>query len=253
MINQLRSELFKQRSTRTARVLLAAMCGVTALVVCLHVFTLKSADLSQAANQPKVFGWATTIGALFAALFGAIGVTAEFRNGTIRPTLLVNPDRTRVVAAKAAAAAAAGLLVGAMAAALVAAIGSAGLAMRGITVTLNAGDFAQMIAGGAAGAAMWAILGTGLGTLLRSQIGAVAGLCVWLLLIENILIGNLPSASKFAPGASDGALAGLMPNAGATALLAPVAGALLLLGYAVVAATAGVVAVERRDIGPGSH
>ena len=66
MIAQLRSELFKQRTTRTARVLLASMAAVTLLVVCLHVFTLKSADLSQAANQPEVFGWATTIGALFA-------------------------------------------------------------------------------------------------------------------------------------------------------------------------------------------
>ena len=90
MIAQVRSELFKQRTTRTARVLLASMVGVTLVVVCLHVFTLKSADLSQAANQPKVFGWGTTIGALFAALAGAIGITAEFRHGTIRPTLLAN-------------------------------------------------------------------------------------------------------------------------------------------------------------------
>ena len=248
MIAQLRSELFKQRTTRTARVLLASMIGVTLLVVCLHVFTLKAADLSQAANQPKVFGWATTIGALFAALAGAIGITAEFRHGTIRPTLLASPDRTRVVVAKAAAAAIAGLVIGLLAAGLVAVIGSSGLALRGIPITLNAGDFAQMIAGGAAGAALWAILGTGLGTILRGQVGAVIGLCVWLLLIENILIGNVPSAGKYTPGASDGAIAGLMPNAGTATLLAPILGALLLVAYAAVTAGIGLVAIERRDI-----
>ncbi len=248
MIGQLRSELLKQRTTRTAAILLASMVGVALVVVCLHVFALKAADLSQAANQPKVFGWGTTIGALFAALAGAIGITTEFRTGTIRPTLLTNPDRSRVIAAKAGAAGIAGLFIGLLAAALVAGIGSAGLALRGIPVTLGAGDFAQMIVGGGVGAALWAILGTGLGALLRNQIGAVVGLCVWLLLIENILIGNLPSAAKYAPGATDGALAGLMPNAGSTTLLTPVVGALLLVGYAVVATVTGLVAIERRDI-----
>jgi ABC-type transport system involved in multi-copper enzyme maturation permease subunit len=248
MIAQLRSELFKQRTTRTAPILLASMVAVAILVVSLHVFTLSAGDLEQAANQPKVLGWGTTIGALFAALAGAIGITAEFRNGTIRPTLLVNPDRTRVLAAKAAAAAVAGLVIGVVAAGLVAALGSAGLAARGIPVTLDAGDFVQMIAGGGLGGALWAVLGTGLGALLRSQIAAVAGLCVWLLLIENILIGNVPSAAKYAPGASGGALAGLMPNAGSSTLLAPALGALLLLVYATVAVSSGIGALERRDV-----
>lgn len=248
MIGQLRSELLKERTTRTAPILLASMAGVALLIVSLHVFALKAADLSQAANQPKVFGWGTTIGALFAAVAGAIGITAEFRNGTIRPTLLANPDRTRVITAKAGAAAIAGLVIGLLATGLVAALGSAGLAARGITVRLGPGDFAQMIVGGGCGAALWAVMGAGIGALFRSQIAAVAGLCVWLLLIENVLIGNVPSAAKYTPGASAGALAGLMPNAATATLLAPAIGALLLIGYAAVAATMGAIAIERRDI-----
>jgi ABC-2 type transport system permease protein len=248
VIAQLSSELFKLRTTRTARVLLASMVGVTVLVVCLHVFALNSAELSQATNQPKVFGWGTTIGALFAALTGAIGITAEFRHGTIRPTLLTTPQRTRVVAAKATAAAITGLVIGLLAAGLVAAIGSIGLSARGIPITLDAGDFTQMIGGGAVGAALWAVLGTGLGAILRGQVGAVVGLCVWLLLIENILIGNVPSAGKYAPGAGAGALAGLMPDAGSATLLAPIAGALALAGYAALCIAAGLAAIERRDI-----
>jgi hypothetical protein len=248
MIAQLRSELFKQRTTRTARILLSSMVGVTVLVVCLHVFTLKATDLSQAANQPKVFGWGTTIGALFAALAGAIGITAEFRHGSIRPTLLTNPNRPQVLLAKATASAIAGLAIGLLAAGSVAAIGSAGFTLRGIHIALTAGNFVQMIAGGAAGAALWAILGTGLGALLRGQVGAVIGLCVWLLLIETILIGNLPAAGKYAPGASDGALARVMPNAATATLLAPILGALLLAGYATVLTAAGRLAIERRDI-----
>lgn len=248
MISQLRSELFKQRTTRVVRILLASMFAVAVLIVCLHVFTLKAADLSQAANQPKVFGWGATIGALFAALAGAIGITSEFRTGTIRPTLLANPNRTRVLAAKAGAAAIVGLGIGALAAGTVAAIGSAGLALRGIDVTLNVGDFAQLVGGGAIGAALWAVAGTGVGALVRGQVGAVVGLCVWLLLIESVLIGNAPALGKYAPGASDGALAGLMPNARTATLLNPFVGAVLLVGYAAVIAIAGRITVERRDI-----
>ena len=59
MISQLRSELFKQRTTRTARVLLLSMLAVVVLVVSLHVFTLKAADLSQAAIFNRCASWRT--------------------------------------------------------------------------------------------------------------------------------------------------------------------------------------------------
>ena len=248
MIAQLRSELAKLHTTRWTRTLLGSMLAVTVLVVCLHVFTLHSAELRQAANQPKVFGWASTLGALFAALAGAMSVTAEFRHGTVRPTLLASPDRARVAAGKAAAAALVGALTGVLAAGLVAALGSIGLAVRDIPVALTGADFAQMIAGCTASAVLWAILGTGIGALLRNQVAAVVGLCVWLLLIETILTSNLPAIGKYAPGASGGAIAGLTPGAGRASLLTPAMGALLLLGFAVLSSAAGLLTFQRRDI-----
>jgi ABC-2 type transport system permease protein len=248
MNDQLRSELLKLRTTRTTRTLLASMVGLTVLVISLHALALKATDLSQPGNQPHVFGWGTTIGSLFAALFGAIGITAEFRNGTIRPTLLATPDRRCVIVAKVATAALAGLVVGALAEALVAGIGSAEFAIRSIPVTLTTGDFAQMIAGGAAAAALWAVIGTGVGAIVRGQVGAVVGLCIWLLLLENILIGNVPTGAKYAPGASAGALAGMLPDAGSAKLLAPGFGAAVLIGYAIAAALTGLLALNQRDI-----
>jgi ABC-2 type transport system permease protein len=248
VIRQLRSELLKQRTTRTTVTLLAWMLVLIVLIVSLHAFSLNTQTLRVARNQPKVFGWGTTIGALFASLLGAISVTGEIRTGTIRPTLLATPNRTRVIAAKALAAGLAGALVGLLAEALVAAIASASFAARGIHIALGGGDFAQMLAGGAAAAALWATVGTGAGALIRNQVGAVAGLCVWLLLIETVLAGNVPSAGKFAPGASAGALAGMLPNMTSTSLLAPALGLLLLAVYAAITSAAGVIATERRDV-----
>lgn len=248
MTRQLRSELFKQRTTRSSVVLLLWMLVVIVLVVVLHAFALNASSLAKAANQPKVYGWGTSIGALFAALLGAISITGEYRTGTIRPTLLATPNRTVMIAAKVVASALAGAVVGLLAEALVCAIASGGLAVRGIHITLGAGDFVQMLAGGAAAAALWGAIGAGIGAIVRNQVGAVVALCVWLLLIESILIGNVPSAAKFSPGASAGAVAGMIQNASGATLLAPALGALLLAAYSLAAVTAGLMITERRDI-----
>lgn len=244
----LRSELFKARTTSTYLQLLGWMVGLTALIVGLHDFSLQAHLLGVRENQLQVFGWGTSIGALFAALLGAMSVTSELRHGTIRPTLLATPHRGRVIAAKVAASALAGLLVGLLSEALAAGIGSAGLAARGIALMLSFGDYAQLLAGGAVAAALWAAIGVGIGALVRNQVGAVVGLCVWVLLIETTLIGNVPAAAKFAPGATAGSLAGAIQTQTAGKLLAPALGLLLLAAYAAAAGVAGSIFITRRDV-----
>jgi len=250
MIAQLLSELLKQRTTRTTWALLIWMLALITLIVLLHSFGLSVSSLRVAANQPKVYGWGTSIGALFAALLGALAITSEIRTGTIRPTLLAVPNRTLVIEAKMIAAAIGGVGIGLVAEALVCVIAGAAFAVRGIHVAITPGHFAQMFAGGAAAAALCAAIGTGVGALIRSQVGAVTALCVWLLLVESVLAGELPSVGRFAPGASAGALAGMLPSAGSSLQLAtPAAGALLLVAYAAVALGAGALAIEKRDLG----
>jgi ABC-2 type transport system permease protein len=248
MTRLLRSELLKQRTTRTSLTLLLYMLGLILLVVLLHVFSLSVDELGARDNQLKVLGWGTSIGALFAALLGAMSITAEIRHGLIRPTLMATPRRARVIAAKVGASALAGTLVGLLAQALTAAITSAGLTARGVEIAVTAADFAQLLAGGAAAAALFAAIGVGVGALIRNQVGTVVGLCVWLLLVESILIGDVPSVGQFTPGASAGALAGALQDVGPADLLAPALGALLLVAYAAVAGAAGSIAVARRDV-----
>jgi ABC-2 type transport system permease protein len=244
----LRAELLKQRTTRTTLQLPLWMVGLVVLVVVLHVVGFPVHDLGSRDHQMRVFGWGTGIGSLFAALLGALSITGEIRHGTIRPTFLATPTRARVIAAKAATSALGGLALGLLAETLAAVVTSAGLAVRGVHVALSTGDFAQLLAGGAVAAALWAAIGTGVGAIVRNQVGTVVGLCVWLLLIETTLIQNVPSVAKVAPGASAGALAGAIQAQGATKLLAPALGALLLVAYATAAIAAGSIAITRRDV-----
>jgi ABC-2 type transport system permease protein len=245
---QLASELLKQRTTRSNLLLLVWMVGLVVLVVLLHVFSFSVETLARDDNQQKVVGLGTSIGVLFASLLGAMSITGEIRHGTIRPTFLATPRRARVIAAKVAASALAGVAVGLLAEALTAGVEAAGLAARGIRIELRAGDYLQLLAGGALAAALFAAIGVGVGALVRNQVAAVVGLCVWLLFIEPILIGDVPSAAKFGPGASAGAIAGAIQTQIASDLVAPALGVLLLAAYAVAASAAGSIATSRRDV-----
>jgi ABC-2 type transport system permease protein len=244
----IRSELLKQRTTRTSRLLLLWMAGLILLVVLLHVLSLSIGNLATEGGQLKVVGWGTSIGALFASLIGAFSITAELRYGTIRSTFLATPRRERVIAAKLIAGGFTGAAVGLLAEGLTAAIEAAGLASRAIHIQLTAGDYVQLLAGGALAGALFSALGVGFGALVRRQIGAVVGLCVWLLLIETALIGNIPSAGKYAPGAAAGAIAGAIQTQSQSKLLAPGLGMLALAAYTAIAAGAGALSTNRRDV-----
>ena len=248
MSRLVRSELLKQRTTPTSALLMLWMAGLILLVVLLHVLSLSTAHISTGEGQLKVVGWGTSIGALFAALVGAMSITAEIRHGTIRPTFLATPRRERVIAAKLAAGALTGIAIGLLAEALTAGIEAAGLTVRGIHIQLSAGDYMQLLAGGAVAGGLFAAIGLGVGAAVRQQIGAVAGLVIWLLLIETTLIGNVPSAGKFAPGAAAGAIAGAVQTQSPSKLVAPALGVVLLALYAAIAAAAGTAITARRDV-----
>jgi ABC-type transport system involved in multi-copper enzyme maturation permease subunit len=239
-----RSELVKQRSTRTTLFLLLTMVGLVALASALHVLAPSPSSLASLDHQLDVFEVGTRIGMLFAALAGAMTITAEIRYGTIRPTFLVTPRRGPVLAAKLAVAALVGIGFGLLAEALMAAATTAALAARGIDIQLASGDYLQLLMGGTAAAAVWATIGLGVGALARNQVATLVGLCAWLLLVENLLLPFVPGVGRFTPGAAGLALAGSI----ADELLAPGPAALVLAFFAAAVFAAGWVATLRRDV-----
>src|SRR4029077_14895021 len=99
---------------------------------------------------------------IFSALAGIMLVTSEYRYGTIRPTFLFTPRRSRVIAAKLAAGLLAGILFGILCEGLGFAIGYAALTARGINYALNTGQTMLLVLGTLAGVALWGALGVGL-------------------------------------------------------------------------------------------
>jgi ABC-2 type transport system permease protein len=244
----LRAELFKQRSTRTSLGLAAGMVGLVAFAVLIHGSGVGTDNADTAAKQlTRVLGPGELIGVLFAALLGAMSITTEIRHGTIRPTFLVTPWRSRVITTKAATSILIGAGFGLAATAVAAATATAALRIRGIDVLLDGGDYALFLAGGAAAAALWAAIGVGVGAVVRNQVPALIGLCVWLLFVETLLLGdvaNLSDIGRFLPGAAAQGLSGQDPGT----LLAPAAALALLPLYAAAAVTVGSRATTRRDV-----
>lgn len=244
----LRAELLKQRSTRTGLGLFAAMLGLVLLAVLLHGFGLPAKDLAGTHVQLMVLGRGEFLAALFAALLGAMSITAEIRHGTIRATFLVTPRRGRIVAAKVAVSILIGSGLGLVAGAVAAAAGTAALQARGIDVQLDRGDYLLLVVGAAAAAALWAAIGVGVGALVRNQVPMLIGVCAWLLFVEGLLAGdvadNLGEVGRLLPGAAAAAISGQDPGT----LLAPAVGLVLLVFYAAVAALVGALTLSRRDV-----
>jgi ABC-2 type transport system permease protein len=241
----IRAELLKQRSIRTNLGLFAGLLGLVLFAVLLHGFGLSARDVDSRSDQmTMVFGWGEKLAALFAALVGAMSITGEIRHGTIRPTFLVTPQRGPVVAAKIVVSTLVGAGLGVVAAALAAGLGSAAFAARGIDIRLDGGDYAQVVAGAAAAAALWGALGVGLGAVVRDQVPTLIGICTWLLFVENLLVVYVADVGRFAPGAAGQAIAGQEPGT----LLAPALGALVLALYSVAGSLVGSRTTSRRDV-----
>ena len=242
MRGQLRSELLKQRSTQTALSLSLAMAGLVALAVALHLLALGKTQLATNTHQLEVFQIGTRAGMLFAALAGALAITSEIRFGTIRPTFLVEPRRSPVLAAKLAIGALTGLVYGLLAEGLMATFAAIGFSLRGIPNQLTGSDYTRILLGGAAAAALWAILGVGIGALVRNQVATLVGLCAWMFLVESVSEGFVPNAAKLMPGGAGLSLAGNEHK------LSLGLAALLLIIYTAAAAAAGWVTTLRRDV-----
>ena len=243
MIAQIRAELLKIRSTRTTIALILALIALMLLITLLTGLLTHPAGLATTEDQRSLLSVSSLAG-VFAAIAGVLLVTSEYRFGTIRPTILFNPTRSHVLAAKAVAGALAGIVFGAAGVAISWAIGYAILNGRGITVVLSSGDILLLTLGGLAGAALWGAIGAGLGAIIHNQVGAVVTLLAWGLVVDNLLFGLAPSVGRFMPDRASDSLMGLRGQH----LLSPGAGAIILIAWAVVLGTLGVALSVRQDI-----
>ena len=244
MIDLLAAEVLKLRTTRTVRVLLAAMIGITCLAVGGAVVLASNANLDlESERGVRTVLHVSASGALFVLVLGAVISAGEFRHRTATDTFLTTPRRWRVVVAKLVTAAGTGVVFGALAAGTALALAAHLYSVKGYAFPISSSEAWQILAGATVYAASLGALGAATGSLVRNQVGVIVGWLVWLLLAENIVEGLAPDLGRWFPGAAG---RGLVLDPNGDFLSQPVA-AVVLVGYAVAIAVAAIVSERWRD------
>lgn len=127
---------------------------------------------------------------LIAGTIGALTITGEYGTGLIRTTLVAVPRRAELLAAKAAVLLVVMALTGAVIAGVSFGICQAIFARRGGGLSIGDPGVLVGVAGSAAIPAVCALIGLGIGTLLRHTAAALFGVVVVLLLAPEATKGG---------------------------------------------------------------
>jgi len=137
-------------------------------------------------------------------------------------------------------------------------VGAALLSILGDGTGLGDGDVQRALALSPVALGLWAVIGVGLGALIRNQIAAIVVIISFNQIVDPILrlalsAMNAEGAVKFLPTSAGEAMAGgglgsLIATGADTGMLAWWGGALVLVGYGVVFVALGWLLTLRGDV-----
>lgn len=240
-------ELRKLTSTRAPRWVAASAVGMTVLALSGAVASggIPEDRLRTLDGLRQVLGHGG-LAAILALVLGVLATASEHRHGTVVDTLLSEPRRGRVLAAKAVTLAAVGTLLGVVVAVAAWLGTTAWYAGKGLDLPATLGDATVLrtLAGIVAWNALYAVLGVALGTIIRTPAGAIVTAVLWLYVLETAVAGLLPDVAKWLPAMAALALG----NAPDGELLGQGAAGLVLVGWTAVGLAGAYVATTRRDV-----
>lgn len=202
MIALIRAEALKLSSTRTALGLFIA--AVLVSVVPAAVF-MGVAPKDFISDNASVAAMGLNIVPILAVVFGVLGMTNEYRHGTITYTYLGTPRRWVVIVVKLICYGVVGAAVMVLAGALVVLTIEIGAVVRGVSLSwlhasaVTDGDTLLHLVLLIVTVGLMTAFGVALGALFRAQVPTVAGVVVWALAIENIIVALKPRIGIYLP------------------------------------------------------
>jgi ABC-2 type transport system permease protein len=228
-------ELIKVRTTRTA---LGFGVASVLLVLALVLISFLAGDPNTVQDKRD----ALNVGGVLSVpllIFGIVGATGEYRHRTIAPAVLIAPGRARLTVARLIAYLLTALVVGV---AMVVVALAIGLPLASGGEELSGTDLATVAGGGVIVAVLATALGVGVGVLVRNQVAGVVGALIWLFILSPVLglideqlpnYTTLPAAGVAGGGSGD---------------ISWGRAVLVLVAWAVVFFTAGLLVERRRDV-----
>jgi hypothetical protein len=176
---------------RSAKVLVA-------LTVAVNLFTTWAVAMwvtDEVLVVSRVFVYPAVFTAVLAAIAGTLLFTAEAQHGTLATALTAQPARWVIALSKTTMATAAGVALGV--------VGMAAGFVGAVAVGLPGGDTSNVAATAVSAllfAALAAVIGLGVGIIVRSSAGAISGLLVWWFVAENLIVRLAPpKVGRFLP------------------------------------------------------
>ena len=237
------NEWIKLRTIRST----AGLLGLTAAVAALVVGGLTAAAPDIAPDIAEGLAFPVVFCAVFASVAGILVFTSDVQHGTLEPTLIAQPSRGTVAAAKAAIA----LTFGAA----IAVVGQLTGLLGGVAARADLGDHMLILE-----RALWAtgfvalasMLGLGVGMIARHSAAAISGLLVWWLVVENLIVALAPARiARLLPFVAGNAMVGIEMDSPdpdlAGLVLSRTQDAMLLGAYATLALVGGVAVLRRQE------
>jgi ABC-type transport system involved in multi-copper enzyme maturation permease subunit len=243
---------------RTVRSTVWALLAVLGLTVGLSAFVCSALDTDAGALSdndsiaPSVAG--VYISQIAVVALAVLAITGEYASGMIRTSFTAVPRRREVLAAKALVLAAVTLVTGLAASLVSFLVGQPILAGNGFVATpLGDPEALRSVVGSGLYLAVLAMLGLGVGTVVRRPAGAISatlGLLFGPLVVAMFLPGQLQKAALDYGPMTAGLAIQLTKPAGIIAGTVPVApwtGFAVFCAYAAVALLAAFWVIGRRD------
>lgn len=251
-VRLLRSELRKLTTTWMPWAFLAVLAAIAAVnasaVVWGTDFDGTKGFISTAADQRSLMAFAANA-VIISGLFGSIAVAREYGHGTVIPTFSISPRRHRAVLAQFGSIALGGAAVGLVGAGLTVVAVAAALPTTEFDFLVSAAGVTRVLAASAYAGAAGAVLGAGIGAVVRNTGGAVTGTVLTLIVAPPLIVQLASNTGDWVPSPLAFALSGVTAEAaGVESQASTVAAVLVLAAWAVVPAAAGLVSVLRRDV-----
>ncbi len=241
----LRSELRKLTTTRmplsflAVLTVLAAING-TAVAIGTDMDGSKT-FISTAADQISLFAFAGNA-LMIAGLFGAIAAAREFGHNTVIATYLAAPRRSKALLAQMTAIGLGGAVLGLAGAGLTIGAVAISLPMTNYGFLASLGEVAQVLVASSFAGAAGAILGGGIGNVIRNTGGAVTAAVVTLIIAPPLIIQLASGTASWVPSALALVVSGVADTTGVVSAI------LAIASWAAVPALLALWSIHRQDI-----
>lgn len=240
-----RSELRKLTSTKMPW----AFLGVLVAIAAINAFAVISGTdmdgskdfISTEADQQSLMAFAANA-FMGAGLFGAIAVAREYGHHTVVPTFLASPRRHRAMLAQLGAVALGGAVLSFVGAGLTIIAVALSLPSTDYGFLVSAGNVLQVLAASTFTGAAGAVLGAGIGAVIRNVGGAVTTTVLALIVAPPLVVQLANDTASWMPNVLANVLAGVGDD------VSQVAAAAAIVAWAAVPSIIGLVAVHRRDV-----